>query len=87
MSALRNTKAPLAPPGTMGAFLTACVFINPSTSVRKSSGRFDQRSPPRAIAPLRRWMPSTVSEHTKISRYGTTGPGFASPAESILNER
>ena len=62
VSAERTTNAPLAPIGTIGAFLTDWVFIRPSTSVRKSSLRFDQRRPPRATAPLRTWIPSTSSE-------------------------
>ena len=54
-----DEKPPLAPTGTMTAFLTACALTSPSTSVRKSSRRSDQRSPPRATAPKRRWTPST----------------------------
>ena len=33
-----TTKPPLAPTGTINAFLTICAFIRPRTSVRKSSG-------------------------------------------------
>ncbi len=54
-----TTKPPLAPTGTMTAFLTICALTRPSTSVRKSSRRSDQRSPPRATGPKRRCTPST----------------------------
>ncbi len=53
-----RTKPPFDPTGTMTAFLTICAFIRPRTSVRKSSRRSDQRMPPRATRPPRRWMPS-----------------------------
>jgi hypothetical protein len=53
-----TTKPPLEPTGTMTAFFTICAFIRLSTSVRKSSRRSDQRMPPRATRPPRRWMPS-----------------------------
>ena len=43
-----TTKPPLAPTGTMTVFFTCCAFMSPSTSVRKSSRRSDQRMPPRA---------------------------------------
>jgi len=46
-----TTKPPLAPTGTMTTFFTICAFIRPSTSVRKSSMRSDQRMPPRATGP------------------------------------
>ena len=46
-----TTKPPLAPTGTITAFLTVWAFISPSTSVRKSSRRSDQRMPPRATSP------------------------------------
>ncbi len=49
-----TTKPPLAPVGTITAFLTICAFISPSTSVRKSSRRSLHRNPPRAIGPPRR---------------------------------
>ena len=49
-----GTKPPLAPTGTITAFLTCCAFTSPSTSVRKSCGRSDQRMPPRATLPKRR---------------------------------
>ena len=52
------TKPPLDPTGTITMFLTIWAFISPSTSVRKSSGRSDQRRPPRDTLPPRRWMPS-----------------------------
>ena len=42
-------KPPLAPDGTITAFLTSCARTRPSTSVRKSCARSDQRMPPRAI--------------------------------------
>ena len=40
---LLDDEAALAPTGTITAFLTICAFIRPSTSVRKSSRRSDQR--------------------------------------------
>ena len=49
-----TTKPPLEPTGTIRAFLVIWVFINPRISVRKSSGRSDQRIPPRATRPPRR---------------------------------
>ena len=52
-------KPPLEPVGTMTAFLTICALTRPSTSVRKSSRRSLQRSPPRATLPKRRCTPST----------------------------
>jgi hypothetical protein len=52
-------KPPLAPTGTMTVFLTICALTRPSTSVRKSSRRSDQRRPPRATGPKRRCTPST----------------------------
>ena len=64
------TKPPFAPVGTMTAFLTIWALTRPSTSVRKSSGRSLQRSPPRAMRPPRRCTPSTNGEHTKISNSG-----------------
>jgi hypothetical protein len=57
-----STKPPLEPTGTMTVFFTICAFTRPSTSVRKSSGRSDQRRPPRATLPPRRWMPSKRGE-------------------------
>ena len=54
-----TTKPPLAPTGTMTAFLTVCAFISPRISVRKSSRRSDQRIPPRATLPPRRCTAST----------------------------
>ncbi len=65
-----TTKPPLAPPGTITAFLTICALTRPSTSVRKSSGRSLQRSPPLAIREPRRWTPSTYGELTKTSNIG-----------------
>jgi hypothetical protein len=41
----------------MTAFLTICALTRPSTSVRKSSRRSDQRKPPRATAPKRSERP------------------------------
>jgi len=74
-----STKPPFAPTGTITAFFTACAFTRPSTSVRKSSRRSDQRRPPRATGPNRRCTPSNRGEYTKISnrgrgagRYGTS---------------
>ena len=57
-----GTKPPLAPTGTMTAFFTCCALTRPSTSVRKSCGRSDQRRPPRATLPKRRCTPSTRGE-------------------------
>ena len=58
----RHTKPPLAPVGTMLAFLSTWARTRPSTSVRRSSWRSLQRMPPRAIRPARRCMPSTRGE-------------------------
>ena len=69
-----TTKPPFAPTGTMTAFFTICALTSPSTSVRKSSRRSDQRSPPRATGPKRRCTPSTRGEYTKIS-YAGRGAG------------
>ena len=41
-------KPPFAPTGTITVFFTICALTRPSTSVRKSSRRSDQRRPPRA---------------------------------------
>ncbi len=68
------TNPPLAPTGTMTVFLTICALTRPSTSVRKSSLRSDQRRPPRATLPNRRWTPSTRGEYTQIS-YAGRGAG------------
>jgi len=57
-----RTKPPLAPTGTITAFFTVCAFIRPSTSVRKSSRRSDQRMPPLATLPPRRCTASTLGE-------------------------
>ena len=57
-----NTNPPLEPTGTITVFLTIWALTRPSTSVRKSSGRSDQRRPPRATLPPRRWMPSKRGE-------------------------
>ena len=53
---------PWRPTGTITAFFTICALTRPSTSVRKSSRRSDQRRPPRATAPKRRCTPSTRGE-------------------------
>ena len=63
-------KPPLAPVGTMSAFFTIWALTSPSTSVRKSSRRSDQRRPPRATEPNRRWTPSTTGECTHDSSAG-----------------
>ena len=55
-------KPPFAPTGTITVFFTICALTRPSTSVRKSSRRSDQRSPPRATGPNRRCTPSTRGE-------------------------
>ncbi len=60
-------KPPLEPEGTMVAFLTTCVVTSPRTSVRKSSGRSDQRMPPRETGAPRRWIPSIREEWTYTS--------------------
>ena len=60
--AFLTTNPPLAPTGTIMVFLTVWAFISPSTSVRKSSRRSDQRRPPRATLPPLRWTPSTRGE-------------------------
>ena len=78
---------PFAPTGTMTAFLTACALTRPSTSVRKSSRRSDQRSPPRATSPKRRCTPSTRGLYTQISKRGR-GRGRSWMADgSNLNDR
>ncbi len=64
------TKPPLAPTGTMTVFLTIWALTRPRISVRKSSRRSDQRRPPRATLPKRRWTPSTRGEYTQISKAG-----------------
>ena len=77
-----GTKPPLAPTGTISVFLTFCAFIRPRISVRKSSRRSDQRSPPRATLPMRRCTPSTRGEYTQISNigrgFGSSGSAFGS---------
>ena len=57
-----GTNPPFDPTGTITAFFTCWALASPSTSVRKSSRRSDQRMPPRATAPLRRCTPSTRGE-------------------------
>ena len=63
----------------MTVFFTICALTSPSTSVRKSSRRSDQRRPPRATAPKRRWEPSTrgaVDEDLEArARLGQVGDG------------
>ena len=68
----------------MTAFLTSCALTRPSTSVRKSSSRSDQRSPPRATRPKRRCTASSRGEKTKISNLGrgSTIPGTV-PGSSL----
>jgi hypothetical protein len=66
----RGTNAPFAPVGTMIAFFIVCVRISPRTSVRKSSGRSERRSPPRATRPARRCRPSTIGARTYVSNIG-----------------
>ena len=46
-----STKPPLEPTGTMTVFFTICAFTRPRTSVRKSSGRSDQRKAAAHLAP------------------------------------
>jgi hypothetical protein len=72
-----TTKPPFEPTGTITTFFTICAFISPSTSVRKSSRRSDQRRPPRATRPPRRCTPSTRGEYTQISNigFGSGRPG------------
>ena len=77
-----TTNPPLAPTGTMTAFLTACALTRPRISVRKSSRRSDQRRPPRATNPNRRCTPSTRGEYTKISNFGR-GSGSSSISPRI----
>ena len=81
-----TTKPPLEPTGTITAFFTIWVFIRPSTSVRKSSRRSDQRMPPRATCPKRRWMPSTRGEYTQISNNGRGAGSSSSLRLSNLND-
>ena len=79
-------KPPFEPTGTITVFLTICALTRPSTSVRKSSRRSDQRSPPRATGPNRRCTPSTRGEYTKISYFGR-GSGSSGIADgSSLKE-
>src|SRR5439155_26038819 len=72
-----STKPPFEPTGTMTVFFTICAFKSPKTSVRKSSGRSDQRNPPRATLPPRKCTPSKRGEYTKISNigFGSGRPG------------
>ena len=44
----------ITPTGTITEFFTICAFMSPKISVRKSSGRSDQRKPPRATLPPRK---------------------------------
>ncbi len=68
-------------------FLTICALTSPRTSVRKSSGRSDQRNPPRATLPPRMCTPSKRVEYTKISNigFGSGKPGTLNG--SNLNDR
>ena len=70
----------------MTVFFTICALTRPSTSVRRSSRRSDQRSPPRATAPKRRWMPMTRGELTHTSRAGR-GSGRSGTALRVELER
>ena len=65
-----GTNPPFAPFGTMTTFFACWAFARLRISVRKSSCRSDQRTPPREIGPPRRWMPSKRGEWTKISAKG-----------------
>jgi len=82
-----TTKPPFAPTGTITAFLTIWAFISPSTSVRKSSLRSDQRRPPRATGPPRRWTASTRGECTKISYIGLGSGSSGIRRGSNFNDR
>ena len=80
-----TTNPPFAPTGTITAFFTACALTRPSTSVRKSSLRSDQRNPPRATEPKRRCTPSTRGEYTKISNRGRgSGSSGTSRGSSLI---
>ncbi len=57
-----STKPPFDPTGTITVFFTICALTRPRTSVRKSSGRSDQRKPPRATLPPRKCTPSKRGE-------------------------
>src|SRR6478735_8834886 len=82
-----NTKPPFEPTGTMTVFFTICALTRPSTSVRKSSGRSDQRNPPRATRPPRRCTPSKRVEYTKISNIGLGSGRPGTLDGSNLNDR
>ena len=71
----------------MTAFFTSCALTRPSTSVRKSSGRSDQRSPPRATAPNRRCTASNRGEYTKISNLGRGAGTPGTPSGASLSTR
>ena len=69
----------------MTAFFTSCALTSPSTSVRKSSSRSDQRSPPRATRPKRRCTASSRGEYTKISNFGRGSGRLATrPGSSLI---
>ena len=69
----------------MTAFFTSWAFTSPSTSVRKSSSRSDQRSPPRATRPNRRCTASSRGEYTKISNLGRGSGRLATrPGSSLM---
>ena len=68
-------------------FFTIWAFIKPRTSVRKSSGRSDQRKPPRATLPPRMCTPSKRGEYTKISNIGLGSGRPGTFAGSNLNDR
>ena len=82
-----TTNPPFAPTGTMTAFFTDCAFIRPRISVRKSSRRSDQRMPPHAMSPARRWTPSTAGDATQISCCGRGRGRKSSACGSNLKAR
>ena len=55
--------------------------------MRKSSRRSDQRMPPRAMSPARRWTPSTDGDATQISCCGRGRGRKSSAGGSNLNAR
>jgi hypothetical protein len=81
-----STKPPFDPTGTITEFFTICAFMSPRISVRKSSGRSDQRSPPRATLPPRRWIASKRVEYTHTSKSGRGSGSSGTWAEASLNE-
>jgi hypothetical protein len=77
----------LAPTGTITAFLTIWAFISPRISVRKSSRRSDQRMPPLATRPPRRWTASVRGEYTNTSNMGRGLGSDGTWVGSSLNDR